>query len=395
MPTSSDLEKVQCQYFIWPIYQRPSGVWYADGRSNGACIKRTSLGTKDHNEATTNLHQLDRIQAENIGLIQRSTTPTPHDRISIIEGRKKFDAHVSRPRIVGGTKKSTQKRYRAILDKFVAFAPTKSVHYWSQVTDQTLTDYASHLTNQGYARKTVYGELNLLKTVFKWLCSEGHLAREPLKLKLRTAECQRAYCYSLTEVAAILKQCKEVPELAWLHAVVTALACTGLRINELASLKWSDIRFSEGTLTIADESGFVEQNSDRRSTKSSKSRQIPMRRELLSILQSLPQTNVYVFHGPRSGRLKPDTVRNILVRDVIEKLKSQFPKKYPGERSFEDGRLHSFRHYFCSVCANTGIPERIVMEWLGHADSEMVHHYYHLNDVESRQKMGLLNPLGG
>ena len=116
--------------------------------------------------------------------------------------------------------------------------------------------------------------------------------------------------------------------------------------------------------------------------------------ELLSLLRSLPQTNVYVFHAPRGGRLKPDTVRNILVREVIEKLKSQFPIRYPGERSFEDGRLHSLRHYFCSICANTGIPERIVMEWLGHTDSEMVRHYYHLNDEESHRKMDLLNPLG-
>lgn len=98
--------------------------------------------------------------------------------------------------------------------------------------------------------------------------------------------------------------------------------------------------------------------------------------------------------GPRGGRLKPDTVRNILVRDVIDKLTPRFPKKFVGQRSFEDGRLHSLRHYFCSVCANTGIPERIVMEWLGHADSEMVRHYYHLNDEESRQKMDQLPPLG-
>ena len=239
MTTNNEPEKFQCQYFIWPIYQRPSGVWYADGRSNGAYVKRTSLGSKDRNEAIANLLQLDRIQAESVGLIQRSTTSTPHRRISIIEGRKKFDSHASRPRLVGGTKKSTQKRYRAILDNFVAFAPTKSVHDWSQVTEQTLTDYASYLTERGYARKTVYGELNLLKTVFKWLCTEGFLAREPLKLRLRKAECQRAYCYTSTELAAILKQCKEVSQLAWLHAVVTALACTGLRINELASLKWS------------------------------------------------------------------------------------------------------------------------------------------------------------
>tara|TARA_R110002073_G_scaffold8761_8_gene46915 strand:+ start:7040 stop:8305 length:1266 start_codon:yes stop_codon:yes gene_type:complete len=388
-------EKFQCQFFDWPIYQRRSGVWYADGRSNGAELKRTSLGTKDKAEAIRNLHQLDRIQAENLGLVPRLLSASGKKRLTLAAGRKLFDDHNERPILVGGTKPSTRKRYRAILDKFLRYASTIRVSEWNQVTERTLSEYAKHLDAEGYARKTIYGELNLLKTAFKWLCTEGHIDRNPLKLKLRKAECERAYCYTSEEVNSMLKLCKEREELSWLHAVITALACTGLRISELASLKWSDIRFSDRTLTIADESGFSDQqSSDRRSTKSSRSRHIPLRNELHTLLQSLSQNEAYVFRGPRGGRLKPDTVRNILVREVIEKLTPRFPKKFAGQRSFEDGRLHSLRHYFCSVCANTGIPERIVMEWLGHADSEMVRHYYHLNDEESRRKMDQLPPLG-
>jgi hypothetical protein len=34
------------------------------------------------------------------------------------------------------------------------------------------------------------------------------------------------------------------------------------------------------------------------------------------------------------------------------------------------------------------------MDWLGHQDSAMVRHYFHLNDAESRQQMERLKPLG-
>ena len=34
------------------------------------------------------------------------------------------------------------------------------------------------------------------------------------------------------------------------------------------------------------------------------------------------------------------------------------------------------------------------MEWLGHQDSEMVRHYYHLHDDEARRQMARLDPLG-
>ena len=65
------------------------------------------------------------------------------------------------------------------------------------------------------------------------------------------------------------------------------------------------------------------------------------------------------------------------------------------EIGFKDGRLHSCRHYFCSTCANNGVPEQVLMEWLGHQSSAMVRHYYHLHDEEAQRQMQKLKFLGG
>jgi integrase len=102
----------------------------------------------------------------------------------------------------------------------------------------------------------------------------------------------------------------------------------------------------------------------------------------------MPRQDAFVFHGPRGGKLKPDTVRQILVRDVILPLASKYPSG-GDERGFKDGRLHSFRHYFASTCALNGIPE----QWLGHQDSDMVRHYFHLHDGEARRQMERLKPI--
>ena len=112
------------------------------------------------------------------------------------------------------------------------------------------------------------------------------------------------------------------------------------------------------------------------------------------MFNQLPRLDAYVFYGPRGGRLKPDTVRRILVREVIEPLAGKFPTS-EGERGFKDGRLHSFRHCFCSTCANSGIPERMLRDWLGHADSEMIRTYYHLHNEEAKRRMDSLDFLGG
>lgn len=75
-------------------------------------------------------------------------------------------------------------------------------------------------------------------------------------------------------------------------------------------------------------------------------------------------------------------------------LKKRFPVE-DGEQGFINGRIHSFRHYFCSVCSNSGVPEQVLMRWLGQRSSKMVRRYYHLHTEESKSQMSKINPLGG
>jgi integrase len=101
-------------------------------------------------------------------------------------------------------------------------------------------------------------------------------------------------------------------------------------------------------------------------------------------------TGGFLFHGPRRGRLKPDVVRRTLVNDVLTPLSSRFATA-EGEVGFEHCRLHSFRHYFVSMCVQKGVPERTTMRWVGHNNGSLVNHYYHLHDDESRRQMDRLD----
>jgi integrase len=281
-----------------------------------------------------------------------------------------------------------------VFDKFVPFAKTKGVATWNDVTSRLLNSYATYLEELEYYGKTIRNELTTLVQACKWLSEEGYLPGiERPRVKLRKVESQRAYCYRPVEVEAMIKRCRETEGLAWLADVIVALACTGLRIAELAGLRWSDIDLAKGLLTLTDETGRGGKPSGRkRELKSGRSRSIPIHPELADVFRRLRRVDQHVFRGPRGGRIKPDTVRNILIREVIQPLTATF-KDEAAEQSFEHGRVHSFRHYFASMCANRGVPERIVMEWLGHKDSEMVRHYYHLHDDESRQQMAKLDLL--
>ena len=51
----------------------------------------------------------------------------------------------------------------------------------------------------------------------------------------------------------MVNRCTDIPRLLWLANVIIALAHTGLRISELAGLRWSDVDFNSNTIRVADE----------------------------------------------------------------------------------------------------------------------------------------------
>ena len=390
MPKKRDNITMVSHHFSWIIYQR-DGVFYADGRNNSKPLGRYSLGVKTKEEIPERLYQLDDV------LSSSKTNPISlktKEPLVLEEGRRLYMEHQSRPRSLGGVKTSSFKRYRAVMDKFIAFCKTEvKISNWDQVDTLVLEKYASWLDKNGYAYRTQYLEIICLKQVINWVV-ENELILKPAKINIKVSKARGSdtYCWMPVEVQAMTALCEANVKLHWLGGVIGALASTGLRISELASLRWADIDFENQRIQIKDESslaGIKKTKREVRTTKSSRSRSFPIHNNLQPILERLKvlkSRDELVFHGPLGGRLKPDTIRNILKREVLSPLACRFPVA-GGAKGFNDGRLHSFRHFFCSACANNRVPEAMVMSWLGHQDSEMVRYYYHLHDDVARQFM--------
>ena len=396
MPRKRKKEEVLGKHFVWLLGLR-NGVYYADGRSNQPDAGRHSLGTRSRTEALQALQRLDVVRAVALGLADQALLLAPLEQLSLAEGRQLYLQHVTRPRVGGGARPASAKRYRAVFDKFERFASGEGVSTWNQVDRKTLKAYAAHLDDESYAYATEYLELTTLKQVVKWLADEGHLPPScVIRLSLTKPQGTATYCWKAGEVRAIVQHCDRHRELGWLGDVLTALACTGLRISELTSLRQADIDLKQNVIRLTDETTHARRRHGGkvRQTKSGRDRVFPIHADLRGVLEGVaPASDGLVFHGPKEGRLKPDTVRQVLIREVLTPLSKRFPTP-KGEVGFADGRLHSFRHFFCSTCANNGVPEQVVMSWLGHRDSAMVRHYYHLHDDEAQRQMRRLNFFG-
>ncbi len=387
---NADKQTVRCQYFVWIVGKR-NGTYYADGRGNDPALGRFSLGSTNYSEAVENLKELDRIKAVETGKADRTILSPSSHALTLTEGRRLYEGHIDRPAVTGGTRATTRKRYRAVLDKFLEFAKSKGLEYWSQINRRVLEQYAAQLEKDGYSYNTQYLELTTLKQINKWLIGEGHLPEScRIVLKLPRDKESTTYCWAIEEFQAIVAYCQQNPELNWLAEILLTLGLTGMRISELAQLRWSNLNISDNPMiTLVDESrrGSSRDGRSHQTTKNKRSRTFPVNQQLIPMLKSLKRKpDGHVFHGPLGGRVKPDTLRNILIKDVLQPLKGRFPAA-AGEKGFEDGRLHSFRHFFCSQCANNSVPERVLMTWLGHSDASMIKRYYHLSTEESQRQM--------
>jgi integrase len=95
-----------------------------------------------------------------------------------------------------------------------------------------------------------------------------------------------------------------------------------------------------------------------------------------------------ILHACKGGGLDDDKIRKALLKHVLTPLSKKFPNGFIG------GRLHSFRHFFVSTCASPGIPERVLMTWMGHRSSKMIRYYYHLHSEEAQKQIQRIAPVG-
>jgi integrase len=125
--------------------------------------------------------------------------------------------------------------------------------------------------------------------------------------------------------------------------LVELLAYSGCRIQEAASLKWSDVDLERSTLTVT--GGEI-------GTKNHEPRTIPLTAALRNLLVRLRQ--------------EADPKPNDPIADVHD------AKKCLGTASRRLGyhrfTHHDFRHFFATTCIESGVDIPTVSRWLGHKD---------------------------
>lgn len=203
-----------------------------------------------------------------------------------------------------------------------------------------------------------------LKAVFNVAVNWGYIQFNPFtKIKLPKVQINKTEYPTLEELDKITnhliiksskigcsRRKKEAYEL--ISKIIITAYFTGLRINELLNLRWTNIDFKEAVLTVGD-SKFT--------TKGRNQRQVPIFDKVMELFKVLEKNkkdkNDFVFRTPSGKRFTKDYV-------------SKTFKKICRDLGLDEGiKFHSNRHAYGSLLASKGVPIYHIKELMGHSSS--------------------------
>lgn len=244
----------------------------------------------------------------------------------------------------------------------------------THITTEKIEKLKADLAIQGLKAKTIRNILALLQAILNYASELDYLYRLPKikKPKLHREEYQ--YLQSDSDVRAFLNEAKE--RKLGTYAFFTTAVYTGMRAGELFGLRWKDVSFSRGLITI--------QRSFDKPTKSGNLRHIPILSVLAPILKGwkLQNPNDLVFpneagnmHAPNPRLIK--YAHRFTTKKGIQETKGTFGEILEAA-NLPRIRFHDLRHTFASHWVMKGGDLFKLQKILGHADQQMVQRYAHL-----------------
>lgn len=209
------------------------------------------------------------------------------------------------------------------------------------------------------APQTVKNTLELLRRIVNFginarLCS-------PLPFKIEFPKCNNVVTEDLTPsqlkdlLAAIEKDKHPVAGPVMLCALFT-----GMRRGEMFRLKWSDLDFVRGFITIRDPKGGTDQT-------------IPMNTRARELFETIPALCEWVFPG------KQNTDGTYRQRTDVKKAVGTIKRKAGLPKDFR--ALHGLRHVYASMLASSGQVDMYTLQKLmTHKSADMTQRYAHLRD---------------
>ena len=249
------------------------------------------------------------------------------------------------------------------------------------VTEEIAGEYAMEFWKSGISERTYNARITSLKMIFRVLLKDS----TPFDLiRRKTPRPQSRNAFTAAQLKAI-SDTIDNPDYYMLHKpemrlMLLIMLYTGCRGEDAALMKWNHIDFENRTITYIP-------------IKTARKRPVPVTVPIAvclydALCRKEHDDEIYVL--PRVAdryRRNPCGIST----DITKLLEASGIKTKAVDPELRRKRpivlysMHSFRHTFCSIAVNAGIPLATVQAIVGHSTSEMTAHYTHIS-LESKQR---------
>jgi integrase len=287
-----------------------------------------------------------------------------------------------------------------ILRSSFGFIMTKPI---AELSVMEIEQWRTKRINEGRKAATLNRQVTALKATLSWAYDREIIEKKPLERlgRLSEADSDKKVRYlSHDERERLFKaldareerlrsgrdshnqwsqerEYSTLPDLKFAHFVdhlkpmIIVALNTGIRRGSLFRLRWSDIDFQDGILTVRAVNA-----------KNEKTVHIPMNETLASALtkwkeQTKGEGENLVFPSPKSG-------------DVMDNCQSAWVRLLK-DAEISNFRWHDMRHDFASCLVMNGVDLNTVRELMGHADLKMTLRYAHLAPAVKMKAVETLN----
>ena len=267
--------------------------------------------------------------------------------------------------VEAGTSRHTVEGYHHDVLRLAQYATSAGLKDPAAITTPHLREFVYALKDVGLSPATIRRQVSAVRTYFKFLVNEGHLARDPSE-RLESPKRWRTLPAVLTreEVERLLAAPNTDEPLAVRDRALLELAyATGMRVSELVSITLQHIVFDEGIARVFG--------------KGSKERLVPVgRRALGAVALYAREIRPLLDKGKGRGTLFLNARGTPLTRVGAWGIIKAMAKRAGIAKRVTP---HTMRHTFATHLLEGGADLRAVQEMLGHTDLATTQIYTHVD----------------
>lgn len=265
-----------------------------------------------------------------------------------------IDSFLAYIQLEKGLSDNTVHSYSSDLTQFAQFLSTQNLHTWPEIGQIALSQWLISLSQKNYEITTILRKLSAVRTLAKFLLSEGILSTDFTELVTGPEKTKKLpNVLSIPQIDTLVNVIKLDNPLGLRdRAMIELIYSSGLRVSELCSMELQNIDM---------QSGFLRVNG-----KGNKTRVVPFGNTALYHLKK------YLNDG-RPNLMKDNTGGAIFITARGDKISRKtlwvILKKYASLANLPQTlKPHTLRHSFATHLLANGADLRVIQEMLGHAD---------------------------